>query len=85
MALKKNRVYNLERQAANKTDQDLLAAFNIKLSIMYFDFSDHKLLAVKIFGTEILKRKLKTDIEMVWQWVKKGKKLVIACDFHKYD
>jgi hypothetical protein len=63
MALKKNRIYNLERQAANKTDQDLLAAFNIKLSIMYFDFSDHKLLAVKIFGTEILKRKLKTDIE----------------------
>jgi hypothetical protein len=20
---------------------------------------------------------------MVWQWVKKGKKMVIACDFHK--
>lgn len=20
--------------------------------------------------------------QMVWQWVKKGKKLVIACDFH---
>ena len=32
-----------------------------------------------------LGKKLKTDIEMVWQWVKKGKKLVIACDFHKYD
>ena len=32
-----------------------------------------------------LGKKLKTDIEMVWQWVKKGKKMVIACDFHKYD
>ena len=76
MALKKNRVYNLERQAANKTDQDLLAAFNIKLSIMYFDFSDHKLLAVKIFGTEILKRKLKTDIELT-ALMKEKKKLML--------
>jgi hypothetical protein len=32
-----------------------------------------------------LSKKLKTDIGMVWQWVKKGNKLVIACDFHKYD
>jgi hypothetical protein len=31
-----------------------------------------------------LGKKLKTDIGMVWQWVKKGGKLVIACDFHKY-
>jgi hypothetical protein len=27
----------------------------------------------------------KLGYEMVWQWVKKGKKLVIACDFHHYD
>lgn len=32
-----------------------------------------------------LSKKLKTDIGMMWQWVKKGEKLVIACDFHKYD
>ena len=32
-----------------------------------------------------LGKKLKADIGMVWQWVKKGEKLVIACDFHKYD
>ena len=32
-----------------------------------------------------LGKKLKSDIGMVWQWVKKGEKLVIACDFHKYE
>jgi hypothetical protein len=35
--------------------------------------------------TKKLGKELKTDIGMVWQWVKKGNKLVIACDFHKYD
>jgi hypothetical protein len=28
---------------------------------------------------------LGNNVEMVWQWVKHGKKMVIACDFHKYD
>ncbi len=32
-----------------------------------------------------LGKKTKNDIEMVWQWVKKGNKMVIACDFHKYE
>lgn len=32
-----------------------------------------------------LGKKLKADVGMVWQWVKKGEKLVIACDFHKND
>ena len=32
-----------------------------------------------------LGKKLKTDIGMVWQWVKMGEKLVIACDFHKNE
>ena len=32
-----------------------------------------------------LGKKMKTDIEMMWQWVKKKNKMVIACDFHKYD
>jgi len=32
-----------------------------------------------------LGKKLKTDIGMVWQWVKTGEKLVIACDFHKNE
>ena len=32
-----------------------------------------------------LGKKMKTDIEMMWQWVKKGNKMVIACDFHNYD
>jgi len=27
----------------------------------------------------------KLGYEMLWQWVKKGKKLVIACDFHTKD
>ena len=36
--------------------------------------------------TNRLGRKLKTNIEMEWQWVKKGKKMeIIACDFYKYD
>jgi hypothetical protein len=67
MALKKNRVYNLERQAANKTDQDLLAAFNINLSMLYFEFNEQRLTAVKIIGNEILKRKLRTDIQLTAQ------------------
>jgi len=32
-----------------------------------------------------LGKKLGNNIEMTWQWVKAGKKMVIACDFHKYD
>jgi len=32
-----------------------------------------------------LGKKLGGNVEMVWQWVKDGKKMVIACDFHKYD
>jgi hypothetical protein len=32
-----------------------------------------------------LGKSLGNDIGMQWQWVKKGKKLVIACDFHIYD
>ena len=43
---------------------------------MYFYFSDHKLLAVKIFGTEILKRKLKTDIELT-ALMKEKKKIML--------
>jgi len=27
----------------------------------------------------------KLGFYVMWQWVKKGKKLVIACDFHKED
>jgi len=32
-----------------------------------------------------LGKKLGSKVEMSWQWVKDGKKEVIACDFHKYD
>jgi hypothetical protein len=32
-----------------------------------------------------LGRKLGTDTEMKWQWVKDGKKMVIACDFYSYE
>lgn len=32
-----------------------------------------------------LGKSLRHDISMQWQWVKKGKKLTIACDFHSYD
>jgi len=36
-------------------------------------------------STKRLGKKTKNDIQMLWQWVKKGEKMVIACDFHKYD
>lgn len=32
-----------------------------------------------------LGKKLGNDIEMKWQWVKDGKKMVVACDFYKYE
>jgi hypothetical protein len=32
-----------------------------------------------------LGKKLGNNIEMLWQWVKDGKKMIIACDFHRYD
>lgn len=32
-----------------------------------------------------LGKKLGTNVEMLWQWVKDGKKLIIACDFHTYE
>ena len=32
-----------------------------------------------------LGKKLGNDVEMLWQWVKDGNKLVIACDFHTYE
>ena len=32
-----------------------------------------------------LGKKLGHEIEMRWQWVKDKKKLVIACDFYRYD
>ncbi len=76
MTPKKNRIYNLERLAAKKTDDDLLADFNIKLSIMYFDFSDYKFTAVKILGSEILKRKLKSDVELT-ALMKEKKKIML--------
>jgi hypothetical protein len=32
-----------------------------------------------------LSKKLRNKTEMRWQWVKNGKKMVIACDFYNYD
>jgi hypothetical protein len=32
-----------------------------------------------------LSKKLRNKTEMRWQWVKNGKKMIIACDFYKYD
>ena len=32
-----------------------------------------------------LGKKLGKNVEMIWQWVKDGKKMVIACDFHTLD
>ena len=32
-----------------------------------------------------LGKKLKSDVMMKWQWINNGKKMVIACDFYKYD
>ena len=30
-------------------------------------------------------KKIGKNVEMMWQWVKDGKKMVIACDFHTLD
>jgi len=38
-----------------------------------------------MMASKKLGKKLGINIEMLWQWVKDGKKSVIACDFHKYD
>ena len=32
-----------------------------------------------------LGKKVGNNVEMVWQWVKDGNKMVIACDFHTYE
>ena len=32
-----------------------------------------------------LGKKLGNDTEMKWQWVKDGNKMIIACDFYKYE
>jgi HEPN domain-containing protein len=32
-----------------------------------------------------LGKKLGKNVEMVWQWVKDGNKMVIACDFHTHE
>ncbi len=32
-----------------------------------------------------LGKKLRSEIQMKWQWVKDGEKEVVACDFYKYD
>jgi hypothetical protein len=32
-----------------------------------------------------LGRKLKSNVEMKWQWIYKGKKEVIACDFYTFE
>lgn len=34
---------------------------------------------------ELTCKKLRNKIEMRWQWVKNGKKMIIACDFYNYD
>ena len=38
-----------------------------------------------LLSSKKLGKKLKKNVEMVWQWVKDGNKMVIACDFHAYD
>jgi len=38
-----------------------------------------------MMASKKLGKKLGNNVEMVWQWVKDGKKTVIACDFHTYD
>jgi len=54
--------------------------------LLYTMYVNDEYTAKKIeIASKRLGKKLKTNIEMVWQWVKKGKKMVIACDFHKYD
>jgi len=34
---------------------------------------------------EMISKKLGGKVEMKWQWVKDGKKEVVACEFYRYD
>jgi len=38
-----------------------------------------------MMASKKLGKTLGTNVEMMWQWVKDGNKMVIACDFHTYD
>jgi len=38
-----------------------------------------------MMASKRLGKKLGNNVEMVWQWVKDGNKMVIACDFHTHD
>ena len=59
------------------------------LDIMYNIIYNMFLFTIYV-DNEYTAKKMETDSKklgfyMMWQWVKKGKKLVIACDFHKKD
>ena len=38
-----------------------------------------------MISSKKLGKKLGNKVEMQWQWIKDGNKMVIACDFYKYD
>ncbi len=38
-----------------------------------------------MIASKKLGKKLGSNVEMMWQWVKDGNKMVIACDFHTHE
>jgi hypothetical protein len=54
--------------------------------LLFTMYVDNEYTAKKMeASTKKLNTKLKTKTEMKWQWVKDGKKMVVACDFYKDD
>ena len=69
-----------------------LSAFflDILYNIIYYYILFTMFLFTIFVDNEYTAKKMETASKklgfyMMWQWVKKGKKLVISCDFHKKD
>lgn len=59
---------------------------NVYIMLLFTMYVNDEYTAKKMeISSRRLGKKTKNNIEMVWQWVKKNEKMVIACDFHKYE
>lgn len=57
--------------------------FSLSKMLLFTMYVDNEYTAKKMtLSCKRLGNKLGFPIEMVWQWVEKNGKLVIACDFH---
>ena len=61
----------------------LFYLFIVKMLLFTMYVNDEYTANKMMMAAKKLGKKLGNDVEMVWQWVKDGKKMVIACDFHK--